>query len=418
MSGGCAVPPPLAPGSASLVRREPYRLLMPLGVLLAWAGIGHWLLYALGFTESYRSVFHALVQIEGFIVCFALGFLYTMIPRRTQTFPAARWELALATACPVAIAVAAACERWALSQGIFAVLLASAVVFLLRRLRSSAARRRPPNAFVWFPAAFAIALAGVTLAALGATLDPALWWLHQVGQRMVLQGMVLALILGAGSLALPLMTRGEAPPDAGAGIRDRLARLAHVAGACLLAASFFVESLYSFRAGLALRGLVMLAGLLLVARLGRPPTLPGWNRKLIWLAPWAVPAGYALCVLDPAHYKVGLHVTFIGGFAVLALAVGAHVILSHTGCLQVRDGRPWQVPVMAVLLFGAIVPRGLVDLAPGRFHLWLGAAAAMFLAGTGLWLAFLAPKILASFAEARTAPARMDKALAGPGEER
>ena len=43
--------------SAPLCRREPFRLFFPLGVLLAWAGVGHWLLHALGVLDNYRPVF-------------------------------------------------------------------------------------------------------------------------------------------------------------------------------------------------------------------------------------------------------------------------------------------------------------------------------------------------------------------------
>jgi len=78
-------------GGAPLWRREPYRILFPLGVVLAWAGVLHWLLLALGIAGEYRSIFHSMAQIQGFIVCFAIGFLFTMIPRRTGTDAPAPW---------------------------------------------------------------------------------------------------------------------------------------------------------------------------------------------------------------------------------------------------------------------------------------------------------------------------------------
>jgi hypothetical protein len=64
-------------------RAEPYRILFPLGALLAWAGVLHWLLLATGATDEYRSTFHAIAQIQGLMTCFAVGFLFTFIPRRT-----------------------------------------------------------------------------------------------------------------------------------------------------------------------------------------------------------------------------------------------------------------------------------------------------------------------------------------------
>ena len=46
--------------AAPLWRREPFRVLFPLGALLSRAGVFHWLLFALGVTQEYRSIFHSL----------------------------------------------------------------------------------------------------------------------------------------------------------------------------------------------------------------------------------------------------------------------------------------------------------------------------------------------------------------------
>src|SRR5438270_8227167 len=101
-------------GNAPPWRREPYRVLFPLGVLLAWAGVLHWLLFALGMTEEYRSIFHSMAQIQGFIACFAVGFLFTMIPRRTGTAAPAPWQMAVAIGAPIATVVCAWFERFAI----------------------------------------------------------------------------------------------------------------------------------------------------------------------------------------------------------------------------------------------------------------------------------------------------------------
>src|SRR5207237_10323488 len=93
--------------AGSIWRREPYRLLFPLGVLLAWAGVLHWFLLATGVFSEYRSIFHAFAQIEGFMTCFAVGFLFTLIPRRTATAPPASWQMAFATSPPLAVTVCA-----------------------------------------------------------------------------------------------------------------------------------------------------------------------------------------------------------------------------------------------------------------------------------------------------------------------
>src|ERR1700693_6359886 len=75
-------------------RREPFRIFFPLGVVLAWAGIGHWLLYAIGLTASYSCQLHGLVQVQAFLMAFAVGFLFTALPRRTQGPPPSSVEMA------------------------------------------------------------------------------------------------------------------------------------------------------------------------------------------------------------------------------------------------------------------------------------------------------------------------------------
>src|SRR5438067_5750236 len=106
-------------------RREPYLLLFPLGALLAWAGVLPWLLFALGATPlyvpmleaiGYRAAFHPIAQVEGFLTCFAVGFLFTFVPRRTGTAPPAAWQMILALAAPVAAVVFAWFEWWLAAQ--------------------------------------------------------------------------------------------------------------------------------------------------------------------------------------------------------------------------------------------------------------------------------------------------------------
>ncbi|MBS1149845.1 MAG: NnrS family protein [Myxococcaceae bacterium] len=92
-----------APAVGAL-RKDPYRLFFPLGVLLGWAGVGQWLWFSL-VGGQFRVVFHAMVQVEGFLGCFIAGFLFTFIPRRTATDPPATWQLAIAALCPVLLAV-------------------------------------------------------------------------------------------------------------------------------------------------------------------------------------------------------------------------------------------------------------------------------------------------------------------------
>jgi uncharacterized protein involved in response to NO len=388
------VPEPSAALSAAPAwRREPYRVLFPLGLLLTWAGVLHWFLHGLGVLPDYRPVFHSIAQIQGFMMCFAVGFLFTAIPRRTGTRPPAPWQMAVALLAPVGCTVAAWFQAWALSQACWAAMVLVLIGFAVQRFRSAEASRRPPNSFLWIPLSFLMGIAGAGLIALFGLLGPDYFELHDLGRLLLLQGMFVGLVVGVGGLVFPLITRGQGPPDAAAGPADRWARAGHVAAALVLAASFWVEVYRSLRGGLALRALVVLVLLLVSARVWRLPTIPGWHRWLVWLSAWMIPLGYTLAALFPGQKKAGLHVVFIGGFALMAFSVGLHVTLAHGGHKRLVSGRPWQVPLYGGLLLLAVVFRALVDFDAQRFFPWLTASSGAFLLASVCWAVLAIPKL-------------------------
>lgn len=380
--------------SAPWYRRDPYLLFFPLGILLSWAGVGHWLLLAVGLSSSFQPIFHAMVQVQGFLMAFAVGFLFTMIPRRTGSRPPAAWEVGLCAGALIVTTLAAWWHQWHLAQAAWLILAVVVVAFAVRRFAAATSRRRPPNGFVWIPLSILMGVVGSVLTGIGAARGGDWFWLHNVGQGMVLQGMFVGLVLGVGGLAFPLMTRGQAPADSQGTSADRAVVLLHVAAAAVLAATFFVEVTSSVRAAMALRALIVLGVLVAAVELWRPPDQPGSNRWLVWGAGWLLPTGYVLAALWPSYGRAALHVTFVGGFALLALAVGTQVTLGHSGHRDVMLGRPWQVWVIGVLMGTAILARGLMQVDPARYFLWMGLASGAFLAATVVWMVFLLPKMV------------------------
>jgi len=376
---------------APVWRSEPYRVFFPLGVLLAWFGVAHWLAHSLGVLEDYRPVFHAMTQIQGFLMCFAVGFLFTMIPRRTGSEPPHAWQIAVCLVCAIGVSAAAWMGEFAVAQLCWLALAITLVTFAVRRFLDATAKRRPPNSFVWIPLALLMGVLGSAITGVFGLFGPAYVELHSIGKGLVLQGMFTGLVLGVGGLAIPLMTRGEVPPDATASPSDQLERIAHFVGALLLIASFFVENGTSARLGFALRALVSLLALGLAAKAWRLPTLPGSNRRLIWLAAWMLPLGYALAAVWPVYRIAALHVVFIAGFALMALAVGAHVTLGHGGDTERLRTRPWQITAMAALVALSVILRALMEIDRPRFFFWMGCAAAAFLAATLVWACLVLP---------------------------
>jgi uncharacterized protein involved in response to NO len=369
-------------------RREPYRLLFPLGVLLGQAGVVHWLLYAVGASTAWRSTSHALTQVQGFMFCFALGFLYTFIPRRTGTPGPSAWQLGVSLLLPVALTVSAWCEAWWLSQGLFLAQLGVLLSFVVPRMLAPAPGRTVPEGMLWVPLALGLGAVGALLTAVPPGAGPR--WLHGLGTGLLLQGMFTGLVLGVGGMLLPMLLHGT-PPGAGTGARRRVRQGLHAAAALLFMASFLVEAVVSSRWGHGLRAAVAVAALVGPVRLWRPPSQEGVHRWLIWASAWLLPLGYTSVALRPELRTAGLHVVFVGCFALMALAVSMHVVLAHGGHARLLSRSPWQVAAVGALMVLAMVARLLVPFSAGAFTVALGLAAAAFLGATALWAVFLLP---------------------------
>lgn len=378
---------PLRAAPVPLWRSDPYRILFPLGVALAWAGALHWLLFAVGVTGEYRSVFHSMAQIQGFMACFAAGFLLTFIPRRTSTAAPSAFEVAIAAAAPVATTVLAWMEQWVLAEIAWLLLLGMLLVFALRRVRAGRTRQGGPESvravipgrFVWVVAAIVCGAGGAILAALGAALDQT--WLDEVGRALVFQGTFSALIFGVGGIVLPPFIHGRPAPE-----REPVS--AHVALALLFVGSFFLDAI-SLRLAFGVRA--AMAAALLLPHLGMPPVLPGLHRRLLWVATLLLPFGNLAVAAFPGYRRIGLHVIFIGSFALMALATSVHLALAHGGQFRKLETSPLLLRAMAVLLYVALSLRLLVDLEPGAVRLWIGGATAAFLAATIFWLLLVGP---------------------------
>lgn len=375
--------------------RDPWRVFFPLGVLLGWTGVFHWLLYAFGITDEYRAVFHATAQIQGFLTCIAIGFLYTFIPRRTGTSPPNLLEIVAGAAAPVGASLAAWLGRMAIAQAAWLAGVSLMAAFVGRRVLSPGGARRVPGVFAWVPVALLAGISGAALvgivAIVGPREEPQLW---QLGRGLLLQGFVTALVVGVGGTMIPTLTRGEMGPAATPALLSR--RGPQTIAAVVFLASFFVEVYVGPRPGYALRALVAGGVLVAVARLWRPPTMPGLHRRLIWLSAWLLPAGYGLAAADPELRSAALHVVFIGSFTVLALSVSLHVALSHGGRPERLAG--WSRPAwaMAVLLAAAVTFRLLVGIDAARLEPWLACAALCFLLATAAWAWLVVPAIRAA----------------------
>lgn len=383
---------PTVPTLAERVCSEPFRLFFPAGVLLGWMGVGHWLLYGVGLTGAYSCFRHGLLQTQAFLMAFALGFLWTVLPRRIAAPIASGREIAIGLVALASTGGALVCDAFVGAQLGYLTLFALLVVFAARRILGGTARRRPPAAFVLLPLAAVLGVAGATLLLARLVLEARPWTLA-LGALLVEQGVFLCLVMGIGALVLPLMAGTPPPPDAGSAPRETRVALGFLALGLTVAGSLVAEPMGAARSAPIVRGLAVATALAVGGGAYRLPGRPGFHRKLVWLAAWLAPAGLIASGLFPDYRVPALHVLFIGGFSLMAFGVATHVSLGHLGLTDAALGRPRPVVALAAGILLALLARVAADMSQTYFE-HLASAALCWIVGSAVWLAWLAPRLL------------------------
>ena len=370
----------------SLVRREPFRLLFPLGALLALVGVLPWLLFGAGLSRLYLGVYHAFTMTQAFLIAVAAGFLGTMLPRRTGAAPLSPWELLLLALSLAAIPAALFVDRVALAEFFYLVAVGTLAQFALRRLRRS--RQPIPPSFVLIPFALVAGVAGALLL-IGASFGARAWTIA-VGRALVEEGVLLPLVMALAPMLTPIILDDQRGPDAG----DRRLRLLHVAVGVVFTGSFALQWTWP-RLGLAIRGILAALEIVVVSDLVRRPRAPGLHRRLYQLAMLLVPVGLIAAAVRPPYRVPLLHLTFIGGLSLLVFSVGAHVTFLHTGHDELARRRPWPLAAVAVLTLAATVVRASAERMATSYVEMLGLAAAMWLLAAATWAVYLGPMMIA-----------------------
>lgn len=363
-------------------RLEPYRWLFPLGIAYAWMGVLLWPLQMSGGIADASAPHRALMML-GFEQAFILGFLLTAMPGLTHGDPCRPWELALAVASMLAVGPAILLGH-ALAAAVAAALAMVVVaVALLRRVATG--RARPPEEFVFVALALVAGLASALLRlAEAGDMAPALP--PRFTGRLFSLGMVLPLVLGLGSLLVPafagfrdpLVIRGVDGPDARRG-----RRMLYLLTASMLAGAFAADLAGHRQLGYGMRALPAWALVVLAWRPWRRGTAATSSMGLRIAGPLAA-LGMTVAAVSGRYETAGLHITFIGGFALLTMAVGTRVVVTHGKhplALEMTLLSSWVLLGMMT----ALALRLVAEWFPGGYPAWLVASAAAWLVTWTAW---------------------------------
>ena len=375
--------------------REPFRVFFPQGVLAGILGVGLWPLYFTGLTTFYPGQAHARVMAYGLFGGFIFGFMGTAMPRLLLVPVLGTRNALTLLSLHLAMVLAFAGQKIFCGDVLFLSLLLLFLTLMLRRLRHR--QDTPPPGFTLVGLAFLCVLTGAVLALFQPWLDESGAYWIELQKRLSYQAFVLLPILGIGPFLLPRFFGLQSPHDLAEALAPSAAWKKKAALALgtglLIVATFFIELAGAIRAAHAVRFAAIFVYLLLEFPFGRAPKLSNALGACLRVAFAALVTGFVLIALVPA-FRVGLlHLTLIGGFAVITFTVATRVLFGHSGNLEkLKQKNRWLLVAVGLMLFG-MATRISGDFWPKIMASHYSYGAAFWIAGVLVWSWFALAKI-------------------------
>jgi uncharacterized protein involved in response to NO len=384
-----------AAGFLKIAAQEPFRIFFPQAVLAGIIGVLLWPLHFWHFTEFYPGVVHIRIMIFGFFGGFIFGFLGTALPRMLASKPFTLPEVGVLLFLHAAAVVMFVVQKIVIGD-VFALSLLCAFLFCAAR-RFGSRKDLPPPGFVLVALAFLSVFSGTVLALVNHYRDLPLFWVYL--QRLLsTQGFVLLPILGIGPFILPRFFGMQSAHDFPESLMPpsgwtRKAVLALATGALFLL-SFVAEAAGWFRFGHALRFLTASVYLWRELPFDRAPKAGSALGACLRIALALLLVGFLAVALFPTYRVSLLHLTLMGGFAVITFVVATRVTFGHSGNLEkLRAPNRWLFAATGLMLLG-MATRISGDLWPHVLvsHYIYGTLS--WVSGALLWAAIVLPNVL------------------------
>jgi uncharacterized protein involved in response to NO len=380
--------------SVDMLAREPFRLFFPAATLAGIIGVGLWPLHLLGVIATYPGQNHARIMAHGLFGGFIFGFLGTAMPRMLSVRPLKGYETGAFLLTFIAMVGAYAFSKNQVGNILFLTLLAGFVTAMTVRFRER--KDTPPPGFILVGLSLLCAASGAFLSLL--EVDETAVFRETLQRLLTYQGFVLFPILGIGPFILPRFFGLPSPHDFPETRAPNLAwakkaAYALVAGA-LIIFSFFLEARGSTQIAYGLRFAAALGYMLLEIPLKSAPGGKNVFGAAIRLSLVAILSGFLAIAIYPA-YRVGLlHLTLIGGFAVITFVVATRVLFGHSGNLPLLKGRNRWFPIALGLMLFGMATRISGDFWPKIMASHYIYGAFLWIFGVLLWAIYALPKVL------------------------
>lgn len=328
---------------------NPYRCLFPIGCLNGILGAILWIAFARGWIVYYPAQTHAQLMIGGFVFSYALGFLWTALPRFLQSpYPSKKQISSLFLLCLFSSALAMRTDPSLFYISILALL------GLTIQFGISSFKRKKGNPFPSFVFVFA-ALALATISALTLTIGAFVELPDlplALARTFFLKGFVLFLYLGIGAKLVPVLTGWHPLPDS-APNSFHLDPL-YLAGIPVLIIGFILETLSHAAWAGPVYGVTLCAIGFLRMNLAHIPKEKSALSFCVWISALSISLSPFLLIFFPSYASHFWHLIFFSGFGLLTIFVSLRVTLAHSEQnFLLLEKKPVFYVMGFLILFGA-----------------------------------------------------------------
>jgi uncharacterized protein involved in response to NO len=377
------------------IAREPFRIFFPAAVVAGLTGVALWPLHFGGIYLFYPGTIHAHLMVHGFFAGFIFGVLGTGLPRMLSTKPFSVPEVLALFALHTAIVIANLVGKTLISDVLVVVLLVAFATCAVARIRVR--QDNPLPGFILVALALVCLAAGTGLSiALANKDEPPLFWV-KMQHLLSYQGFVLLPILGVGGFLLPrffeLPNKHDFPesrtPAPGWLMKAGWALLVGMA----VLISLVIEAVGWERTAYAIRFAGAGAYLLHEVPIYRSRIHKDTIRACVALAIGLLLTGFLAVVFYPFNRVAILHLTLVGGFAVLTFSVATRVVFGHSGN-QARLTQPnrWLMVAVGLMVLG-MATRISGDFFPNIRVSHYNYGAGAWMVGALVWSIYVLPKI-------------------------
>lgn len=378
---------------------EPFRLFFPAATLAGIVGVALWPLHLTNIAGGYPGQAHAQLMTNSFFGGFIIGFLGTAMPRMLSAKPLRMFETLALLAVYVAMTAVCAAGKLQMANALFLCLLGGLVAIMIPRALQR--KDMPPPGFILVALSLACAAAGAALA-LTAGEEPAM---ARVALQRLLseQGFILLPILGIGPFILPRFFGLGSSHDLPESIRPS-ADWSKKAGLALVSAiaiviSFLIEAKGNVQLAYAIRFVATAGYLFMEMPLRSGPGGTNIFGAAIRIALLGIVLGFLFVALFPAYKVALLHVTFVGGFALITFVVATRVLFGHSGNIALLKKRNrWFLISMGLMLF-AMTTRISGDFWPKIMASHYIYGAVVWIGAVLIWAFYTLPKALVAESE-------------------